>query len=85
MAYNVNLIQTVGQSSREAEYMEATTMGKLVLYCRSIVWDLGIPQLAATIAYEDNDAANSMENTRHPTNQTCHIDIKWHVLRQRVE
>ena len=85
VAYRVNLIQTVAQSSTEAEYAEATTMGKLVLYYRSIMWDLGIPQLAATILYEDNDAVTSMANSRRPTRQTRHIDIKWHVLCQWVE
>ena len=49
------------------------------------MWDLGIPQMAATIAYEDNDAATAMANARRPTSRTRHIDIKWHVLCQWVE
>ena len=60
-------------------------MGKLILYCRIIMWDLGIPQLVATITYEDNDAAISMANARRPTSRTRHIDIKWHILCQWVE
>ena len=82
VAYKVNLLQKVAQSSTEAEYMEATTLGKIILYTRSIMWDLGIPQLAATIVYEDNDAVTSIANARRPTSRTRHVDIKWHVLCQ---
>ena len=81
----VNLLQTITQSSTEAEYMEATVLGKIILYTRSIMWDLVILQLAATIAYEDNAAATAMVNARRPTSQTRHIDIKWQVLCQRIE
>ena len=67
VAYKVNLLQTIAQSSTEAEYMKAAALGKIILYTRSIMWDLGIPQMAATIAYEDNDAATAMANARRPT------------------
>ena len=50
--------------------MEAADCGKMILYVRSIIWDLGVPQLAATIAYEDNDAAIAMANSRKPTSRT---------------
>ena len=34
--------------------MAACDVGRMSLYIRSILWDLDIPQEAATIAYEDN-------------------------------
>ena len=82
VAYKVNLLQTIAQSSTEAEYMEATALGKVVLYARSIMWDLGVPQLTATIAYEDNDACTPVTNAGRPTSRTRHVDIKWHVICQ---
>ena len=85
VAYKVNLLPTVALSSTEAEFMEATQAGKLLLFCRSVLWDLSIPQTAATIAYEDNDACTSMANAQKPTSRTRHIDIKYHVLCQWVE
>ena len=85
MAYKVNLLVTIAQSSTEAEYMQATALGKIILYARSIMWDLSVPQLTATIAYEDNDACTSMANARRPTSRTRHVDIKWHVLCQWIE
>jgi hypothetical protein len=39
----------VALSSTEAEFMEATVAGRMSLYICSIMWDLGIPQEAATI------------------------------------
>lgn len=46
--------------------MEATDMGKMALFVRSVLWDLGIPQCSATVLYEDNDAATSMANAQKP-------------------
>ena len=85
VVYKVNLLVTIAQSSTEAEYMQSTALGKIILYARSIMWDLGVPQLTATIAYEDNDACTSMANARRPTSRTRHVDIKWHVLCQWIE
>jgi hypothetical protein len=39
------------------------------------MWDLGIPQEAATIIYEDNDGATAMANAG-TISRTRHIDIK---------
>ena len=34
--------------------MAACDVGRMCLFIRSILWDLDIPQEAATVAYEDN-------------------------------
>jgi hypothetical protein len=46
IAWKGRLWPTVAQSFTEAEYYEANDAGKQSLYCRSIMWDLGIPQEA---------------------------------------
>ncbi len=48
-AWKGQLMPTVALSSTEAEFMEATVAGRMSLYICSIMWDLGIPQEAATI------------------------------------
>ncbi|KAL7552230.1 hypothetical protein ACHAWF_015452 [Thalassiosira exigua] len=68
-----------------AEFIEACNTGKSILFMRSVMYDLGIPQGAATIAYEDNDAATSMANTQKPTKRTRHLDIKYFELCEWVE
>ena len=75
VGWKVQLLLTVAMSLTEAEYMEAAVM----------MWDLGVPQCAATIRYEDNDACTSMAMSEKPMPRTRHIDIKYHVIYQWVE
>ena len=65
--------------------MAACDVGRMALFVRSILWDLGIPQEAATIAYEDNDGCTAMGNAQKPTPRTRHIDIKYFALCDWVE
>ena len=51
------------------------------LYMRSILWDLGVPQEAATILYDDNTGTTAMANAGKPTPLSCHIDITYYVLK----
>ena len=78
---------TVAHSSTEAEYYETDDAGRMSLYIRSIMWDLGIiPQEAATILYEDNDGATAMAtNAGKPTSRTRHVDIKFYAIQEWVE
>jgi hypothetical protein len=55
--------------------MAAYDTGKMILFIRSVLWDLGILQEAATILYEDNDPFTAMGNAQKPTPRTCHMDI----------
>ena len=55
--------------------MPAYFPGKMILFVRSVLWDLGIPQEVATLLYEDNDACTNMENAQKPTPHTRHMDI----------
>ena len=65
--------------------MEAAVMGRIYLYCRNVMWDLGVPQCAALVTYEDNDPCMMMAQAQKPTPHTRHIDIKYHVIYQWVE
>jgi hypothetical protein len=64
--------------------MAACDVGRTSLFVHSILWDLNIPQEAATIAYEDNDGCTAMANAQKPTARTCH-DIKYFALCDWVE
>ena len=65
--------------------MAACDVGRMSLFVRSILWDLDVPQEAATIAYEDNDGCTAMGNAQKPTTRTRHIDIKYFTLCEWVE
>ena len=85
IAYKAKLQPTVSLSSTEAEFIAANDAGKVSLYVRSIIWDLGLPQHAASMIYEDNDACTAMTNAQKPTPRTHPIDIKYHALCEWVE
>ena len=72
-------------SSTEAEFMAASDAGKMILFIRSILWDLDVPQQAATILYEDNDGCTAMANAQKPTSRTRHMDIRYFALCDWVE
>ena len=65
--------------------MAAYDTGKMILYVQSILWDLGIPQEAATVKHDDNDACTTMGNAQKPTPWTRHMDIKYFLLCDWVE
>ena len=65
--------------------MVAYDTGKMILFVRSVLWDLDVPQEAATILYEDNDGCTAMGNAQKPTPRTRHIDIKYFSLCEWVE
>jgi hypothetical protein len=47
--------------------MAAYDTEKMILNVRSILWDLGIPQEAATVMHEENDACTAMGNAQNPS------------------
>ena len=65
--------------------MMAYNTAKMCLYIRSVMWDLDVPQEAATLIYEDNDACTAMANAQKPTSRTRNIDIKYFSLCDWVE
>jgi len=76
---------TVVGSSTEAEFMAAYDTGKMILFIRSVLWDLHVPQEAATVLFEDNDGCTAMGNAQKPTTRTRHMDIKYFSLCEWVE
>jgi hypothetical protein len=49
------------------------------------LWDLDVPQMAATHLYEDNDGATAMANAGKPTPRSRHIDVKYYAIQEWVE
>lgn len=47
----------IAHSSTEAEFTAVCDIGKMILYFRSILEDLGFEQEQATSLYEDNNGA----------------------------
>ena len=85
VAYKCKFQPTIAGLSTEAEFMAACDTGKMILFVRSVLWDLNIPQEAATLLYEDNDACTAMGNAQKPTQRTRHMDIKYFSLCEWVK
>jgi len=85
IGYRTKFQDTIAHSSTEGEFTAACEAGKMILYYRSILEDLDIPQHHATILYEDNHEALLMANAQQPTKRTPHMDIKTFSLLDWVE
>ena len=83
--YKTKYQPTVAHSTTEAEFTAACDAAKVTLYVRSILDELGIPQDAATMIYEDNAGALLMGNAGQPTRRTRHMDIKIFSVQEWIE
>jgi hypothetical protein len=80
IAYKTKFQPTVALSTTEAKFMAACNVSCMSLFVHRFLWDLDVPQEAATIAYKDNDGCTAMQNAQKPNAQTHHINIKYFVL-----
>ncbi|KAL7502067.1 hypothetical protein ACHAXN_000155 [Cyclotella atomus] len=55
------------------------------LFLRSVLYDLDIPQDAATTLYEDNEGATTMANAGKPTPRSRHINTNFYAIQEWVE
>ena len=67
--------RTVALSSTEAEYMAITDASKEAIYLIRFLKDLGHPELASVVIYNDNQGAGKLaENPVHHS-RSKHIDV----------
>jgi dUTP pyrophosphatase len=78
--YKTKYQDTIAFSSTEAEYTAAVDAGKAILYVRSILDEIHVPQEAATNLYIDNNGALLMGNAQQPTRNTRHMELKKFAL-----
>ena len=83
--YKTKYQDTVALSSTEAEFAAACEAGKSILYVRSILEEINIPQPHATVLHIDNRGALLMGNAQQPTRRTKHVDIKKFALQDWIE
>lgn len=77
--------RTVALSSIEAEYMAITNAAKEALHIINFLRDLGHPELANAIIFNDNQGAGKLAENPVFHSRSKHIDVKhhfiWEVLR----
>ena len=85
IVYKTILQKTVALSSTEAEFYALTETGKLILYVRMVLAELGIPQSQATTVYEDNRGCLQMTQALKPTKRTRHVETKYFAILHWVQ
>ena len=83
--YKTKFQACVALSSTEAEFTAACDAGRSILYVRSILDEINMPQESATPLYIDNNGALLMGNAQQPTRRTKHMDLKKFALLDWVE
>jgi dUTP pyrophosphatase len=83
--YKTKYQDTIAFSSTEAEFTAAVDAGKAILYVRSILEEMKIPQEAATNLFIDNNGALLMGNAQQPTRNTRHMELKKFALIDWIE
>ena len=83
--YKTKYQNIVAQSSTEAEFIAAAEAGRYILYLRTIMAEIGLPQHHATVLFEDNQGALLMTQAGQPTKRTKHIDTRYYAIQSWVE
>lgn len=77
--------QTTAASTMEAEYIAGAEATRDVVWLRSLLKELGINQNFPTPLFIDNQAAIRLAGNPSTHARSKHIDIKHHIIRERVE
>ena len=74
--------QTItADSSTVAEFIAAHLATKEIMWARTLLAELGYPQINPTILYEDNMSTIAMINNECNSQKTKHVDIKLNMSR----
>ena len=63
---HTQLLPTVPHLSADGECMAACSAKQMILFVRRVLWDLWVPQAAATLPYQDTDAMANTQTTPLP-------------------
>ena len=74
----------VSCSSTEAEYIALSTTGKEALWLRKVEKELRGERDEAVIIFEDNESTIKLASNPINNDRSKHIDVRYHMLRDRV-
>eukprot|EP01031_Cornospumella_fuschlensis_P031801 gene31801-38441_t len=78
--------QTItADSSTVAEFVATHVAAKEIMWVRSLLSELGYPQVGPTILFEDNKSTIHMINNDSHTQKTKHVDIRYHLIREQIQ
>ena len=80
IVYKTILQRTIALSSTEAEFYVLSETGKLVLYIRFVLEDLGMVQKSPTTIYEDNRGCLQMSQALKPMKRMRHVETQYFAI-----
>jgi hypothetical protein len=83
--YKTCIQAVIALSSTEAEFYTMADAGKIAIYLRSILDEIGFTQESPTTIMADNRGAMCIANAQHPSRRTRHVDIKHFVILEWTE
>lgn len=78
MTYKTRYQKTIALSSTEAEFVNASNTGKMILYLRSLLQDIGYPMPQPKALDIENSGTTFMISELAPTQLTRHIYIRYY-------
>jgi hypothetical protein len=78
------LQKSIALSSTEAEYIALSATARDVIWCRTLMEELGFAMKEATVISEDNDSATKIAQSYKQHPGVKHIEIRQHFIRDRV-
>ena len=78
------ILTTVAASAAEAEYGAVFVNGQVVAWLRTVLKEMGYPQIEATLMLCDNKCAVGIANDTIKANRSKTMDMRYHWIRDRV-
>ncbi|CAM9447546.1 unnamed protein product, partial [Phaeothamnion confervicola] len=82
--WRAKLQDCVAASTCEAEYVAAAYAAQHAVWLRHLASCLGLEVSSATLLHEDNLSCVALENNAFSEHRVKHIDIKFHIVQERV-
>ena len=79
------ILTTVAASAAEAEYGAVFVNGQVVAWLRTVLKEMGYPQIEATLMLCDNKCAVGIANDTIKAKRSKAMDMRYHWIRDRVK
>jgi hypothetical protein len=78
------LQKSIALSSTEAEYIALTANARDMIWCRTLLAEMGFAMKEPSIIFEDNNSTTSIATSYKQHPGIKHIEIKEHFIRDRI-
>lgn len=84
IVWNSKLQQSIANSSTEAEYIALAECSRTLIWCRTLLSEMGFSQTEPSVIDQDNKSTIKIATSYKQHPGIKHIDIKHHFIRDRI-